>query len=269
MEKKGTIICLIFIGVILLSAVGYIIFSGITANEYNYVLLEINPKIEFLCDKNFKVVSFRPLNYDAEVLMVGVEYKGMDIKDATSDFVDICARAGFIDVDGQDNALNITIIDGITQALDVHVTQNIYSHLRKQEILCAVVENYEDRHMFDEKKKNQVCCPNKYKLIKTMQTYLPDKTVKELNQLSEVELIDIVNNIHSEYKFEPTQEQIELKTKLIDLNREKYNSHKEKITNKTQSEFSQKFDKYQKTKAQNYMINFDSSYNYWQDKRYS
>ena len=47
MEKKGTIICLIIIGVILLSAVGYIIFSGITANEYNYVLLEINPKIEF------------------------------------------------------------------------------------------------------------------------------------------------------------------------------------------------------------------------------
>ena len=33
--------------------------------------------------------------------------------------------------------------------------------------------------------------------------------------------------------------------------------------------FSQKFDKYQKTKAQNYMINFDSSYNYWQDKKYS
>lgn len=269
MEKKGTIICLIIIGVILLSAVGYIIFSGITANEYNYVLLEINPKIEFLCDKNFKVVSFRPLNYDAEVLMVGVEYKGMDIKDATSDFVDICARAGYIDVDGQDNALNITIIDGITQALDVHVTQNIYSHLRKQEILCAVVENYEDRHMFDEKKKNQVCCANKYKLIKTMQTYLPDKSTNELNKLSEVELIDIVNNIHSEYSFEPTEEQIELKTKLIDFNREKYNEHMKKITDKSQQAFSSKFDEFQKNKAQSYMINFDKSYTTWQNKHYS
>ncbi len=269
MEKKATVICLIFIGAILLSAVGYIIFSGITANDYNYVLLEINPKIEFLCDKKFKVVSYKPLNEDAEILLTGVEYKGMDITDATEDFLDICCKAGYIDVDRDDNAVNITIIDGITQALDVHVTQSVYSFFREKEILCAVVENYEDRNMFDEKKKNQVCCANKYKLIKTMQTYLPDKSVNELNKLSEVELIDMVNNIHSEYSFEPTEEQIELKTKLIDFNREKYNEHMKKITNKSQQEFSSKFDKFQKTKAQDYMINFDKSYTTWQNKHYS
>ena len=269
MEKKATVICLIFIGVILLSAVGYIIFSGITANEYNYVLLEINPKIEFLCDKNFKVVSYRPLNDDAEILLTGVEYKGMDITDASCDFLDVCCRAGYIDVDGEDNAVNITIIDGITQALDVHVTQSVYTFFRENEILCAVVENYEDRNMFDEKNKNQVCCANKYKLIKTMQTYLPDKSIEELNKLSEVELLDMINNIHSEYSFDPTDEQVELKTKLIDFNREKYNDHMNKITTKSQQEFAPKFEKFQKTKAQDYMINFDNSYTSWQNKHYS
>ena len=269
MEKKGTIISLILIAVVLLSAVGYIIFSGTTAQEYNYVQLEINPRVEFLCDKNFKVVSFRPLNEDAEVLLVGVEYKGMDIKLASTDFIDICARAGYIDVDGDDNAVCITVIDGITQALDVHVTQEVYNYLRKNEILCAVVENYEDRNMFDEKKKNNVCCTNKFKLMQTMLEYLPDKKLEDLNKLSEVELIDMVNNLHQEYSFIPTETQIELKTKLIDFNREKYNTHKNKISNKTQQEFSEKFDKFQKTKGQTYMINFNKSYTEWQNAHIS
>ena len=269
MEKKGTIISLILVAVVLLSAVGYIIFSGTTAQEYNYVQLEINPRVEFLCDKNFKVVSFRPLNEDAEVLLVGVEYKGMDIKLASTDFIDICARAGYIDVDGDDNAVCITVIDGITQALDVHVTQEVYNYLRKNEILCAVVENYEDRNMFDEKKKNNVCCQNKFKLMQTMLEYLPDKKLEDLNKLSEVELIDMVNNLHQEYSFTPTETQIELKTKLIDFNREKYNTHKNKISNKTQQEFSEEFDKFQKTKGQTYMINFNKSYTEWQNAHIS
>lgn len=102
-----------------------------------------------------------------------------------------------------------------------------------------------------------------------MQTYLPDKSIEELNNLSEVELLDMINNIHSEYSFEPTEEQIELKTKLIDFNRKKYNEHMNKITTKSQQEFAPKFEKFQKTKAQDYMINFENSYISWQNKHYS
>lgn len=269
MEKKSTILSLIFIGVILLSAVGLIIFSGITANEYNYVQLEINPRVEFLCDKNFKVVSFRPINDDAEVILTNVEYKGMDISDACVDFVDICARAGYIDVDGEDNAVNITVIDGITQALDVHVTRDINNYLRKNEILCAVIENYEDRSMFDKKKEYDVCCPNKFKLMQTIQELMPEKSLEDLAKLSEVELIDTLNNIHSEYDFEPTHEQIELKTKLIDFNREKYNEHMKKITNKSQSEFATTYEKFQKENTQKYAQNFNKEYINWQNKHIS
>jgi hypothetical protein len=66
---------------------------------------------------------------------------------ASVDFLNECARMGFIDVDGNNNAVNITVIDGLTQALDVHVTREIYDYLKKKEIMCAVVENYEDRSM--------------------------------------------------------------------------------------------------------------------------
>lgn len=269
MEKKGTIVSLIFVGIVLLSAVGFIIFSGITANEYNYVQLEINPRVEFLCDKNFKVVSVRPINEDAEIILTGVEYKGMDISDASVDFIDTCARAGYIDVDGNDNAVNITIIDGITQALDVHVTQKINNYFRDNEILCAVVENYEDRNMFDKKKENNVCCPNKFKLMETMHEILPEKNLEDLAKLSEVELIDMLNDIHSEYTFEPTHDMIELKTKLIDFNREKYNAHKEKITDESLSKFSTTYEKFQKNEGKKFAENFEKSYLEWQNSHIS
>lgn len=269
MEKKGTIISLLFVGVVLLSAIGFIIFSGITANEYNYVQLEINPRVEFLCDKNFKVVSVRPINEDAEIILTGVEYKGMDISNACVDFIDICARAGYIDVDGSNNAVNITVIDGITQALDVHVTQKINNYFKDNEILCAVIENYEDRNMFDKKKESNVCCPNKYKLMETMHEIMPDKSLEDLAKNSEVELIDILNDIHSEYTFEPTHEQIELKTKLIDFNREKYNAHKEKITNSSLAKFSTTYEKFQKNEGKKFAENFEKSYINWQNKQIS
>lgn len=269
MEKKGTILSLIFIGVILLSAVGYIIFAGITANDYNYVQLEINPRVEFLCDKKFKVVSARPINDDAEIILTGVEYKGMDISDACVDFIDACARAGYIDVDSKDNAVNITVIDGITQALDVHVTQSINNYLRQNEIYCAVIENYEDRHMFDKKKEYNVCCANKFKLMQTLHEAMPEKSLEDLAKLHEVKLIEMVKDYHENNTFQPTEEDIELKTKLIDFNREKYLAHKEKITNESQAEFSKEYDKFQKIDGAKYAIDFNKSYTTWQNRHIS
>lgn len=265
MEKKGTIISLILVFVIAGSAIAFIVFSGITANELNYIQLEINPRIEFLCDKKNKVVSYKPLNSDARILLTGVEYIGMDIEQATTDFIDICARAGYIDVNGNDNAINITVIDGITQALDVHVTQSIYKYLKENEIMCAVVENSEDLNMYNTKKENDVCCANKYKLMSTIQEFVPEKTIQELNKLSEVELIDIVYKLHKEYENTPTENDIELKTKLIDFNRVKYETHKKAITTDTQREFSKLYEEYQKYSTPRYMINFEKSYKEWQN----
>ena len=114
MEKRATIISLVFIFAVILSAITFIIFSGITANDFNYVQIEVNPRVEFITDKYFNVVSARPINEDAKILLAGVDYLGMDVDEASVDFVDLCAKAGYIDVDGENNAVNITVIDGIT-----------------------------------------------------------------------------------------------------------------------------------------------------------
>lgn len=269
MEKKATILSLLFISAVVISAVAFIIFSGITAKDYNYIQLEVNPRVEFVCDKYFNVVSVRPINEDAKILLAGVDYIGMDVDEASVDFIDLCCRLGYIDVEGKDNAVNITVIDGITQALDVHVTQEIYEYLKKKEILCAVVENYEDRKMFDEKKENNVCCANKYKLMKTIQEYDSTKSIETLNKLSEESLIDMVENIHHSDPYIPNNDHIKLKEKLLEINKDKYDNHMAKITDKSKSEFSDKFDKFQKTEAQKYFIDYTKEYNLWQDSHIS
>jgi len=269
MEKKATIISLLFIFAVVISAIIFIIFSGITAQDYNYVQIEVNPRVEFVCDKYFNVVSARPINDDAKILLAGVNYIGMDVDDASVDFIDLCAKAGYIDVDGIDNAVNITVIDGITQALDVHVTQSIYEYLQQKEILCAVIENYEDRSMFDEKKENNVCCANKYKLIKTIHEYDSTQSIESLKKLSEVDLIDMVANIHQSDPYTPTEEHITLKTKMIDFNREKYDTHMQAINNESRREFSEIFDKYQKESLNKFASNFTNKYNNWQEKHIS
>ena len=264
MEKKKTIISLIFVAVVVASAVAVIIFTGITAREYNYVQLEINPRVEFLCDKNFKVVSARALNEDAKVVLSDLEYTGMDIDMACVDFVDQCARTGFIDVNGSNNALNITVIDGLTQALDVHVTKEIFTYLKENEILCAVVENYEDRNMADEKKKNNIACSNKFKLIKTICEYDKNADIESLKKLSEINLIDMVNNIHLTQDLSIDESYQSTKNKLLEKHKAKYDQHKKLITNTSQKSFSELYDKYNKLSTQRYAQNFSKEYTNWQ-----
>lgn len=268
MEKKSTIISLIVILVIIATAIGYIIISGIVAKGYNYVQIEVNPRVEFLCDKKFDVVSAYPLNEDAKIILSDLNLVGLDIEDATTLFIDECARCGYIDVDGLNNATNITVIDGITQALDVHIVQDVYNYFRKNTIMSVVTETYEDRSMFDAKKKNKINCSNKYKLITTLIEKDNNYKIDDLKKLSEVELVDLVKEKHNNNPFVTTQELINIKQELKNNNIEKYAHHITTISSNSQKEFSTLFDKHQRLSGKKYLNNFTKEYLNWQ-KQYS
>jgi len=267
MEKKGTIISITMVIIIVACAAAYIIFSGIIAHEYNYVQIEVNPRVEFLCDKKFDVVSVFPLNDDARIVLSDLDLIGLDVDEATTVFLGECAKTGYLDVNGVNNSTNITVIDGITQALDVHVTQKVYTYYRENEIMSAVIETYEDRGIFDEKKKNKVDCSNKYKLITTILETNQDKDIEELRKNSEVELVEMVADRHKENPYTPRQEEIQTKQNLISKNQTKYNKHMKAITNNSQKEFSELFEDFQKNSIKSYQENFNKEYTIWQENR--
>ena len=267
MEKKSTIISLIVLAIILAIIVILIFAMGIIPSKYNYVQIEVNPKVEFICDKHYKVVSCNPLNSDAEIVISDVNLIGMPIDKASQLFLNECAKTGYLDINGIDNAVNITIIDGITQALDSRVTEGVYNYFKENEIMGVVVENYEDRKMFDEKKENDICCVNKYKLLKTMSEQSSYGTFEDLKTKSEVDLVEMIANKHKESPFTPTNELVAKKQQLIDDNANKYNKHKNAITNSSKQEFLTLFDKFQKLSGKKYFNNFSKEYNTWLEKK--
>lgn len=267
MEKKANIISLIIVTILVASIAIYIILTGMVAKDYNYVQIEVNPRAEFLCDNKFNVVSVYPLNQDARIVLSDLDLIGLDIEEATTTFIDECAKAGYIDVNGIDNSTNITVIDGITQRLDVHVTQSVYKYFQSNEIMSAVTETYEDRSMFDEKKKQKVNCSNKLKLIQTLTEQDQNLSIDKLRKLSEVELVDIVEKHHKNTPFIPTEEELEEKTQRIKNNSSYYNKHKKAITPNTQREFSTLFSDFQKDSIKEYQENFNKEYIYWQENK--
>ena len=264
MEKKGTIISIIALIIIVGTACCYIIFSGITTKEYNYVQLEVNPRVEFICDKKFDIVSVQPLNADARIVLSDLNLIGMNADKAATVFLDECAKTGFIKVNGIDNSTNITVVDGITQALDVHITQKVYKYYLDNEILSVVTETYEDRNMFDEKIKNKVSCTNKYKLLTTIIEKDNSQDFEQLKKLRESKLVELVAEEHKAKPFVPTDEEKTLKQNLIKNNSSIYNTHKKCISNYSQQEFSKLFNKHQKLSGKNYFNNYTKQYNNWQ-----
>ena len=266
MEKKGTIISLIVIGIIITCAVTFIILSGIIMQEYNYVQIEVNPRAEFICDNKYKVVSVNPLNDDARVVLADLTFTDMQIEDAVVLFLDECAKCGFIDVDGVSNATNITVIDGITQALDVHITQKVYDYYRTKEIMRSITESYEVRQIFDNKKKEKIACSNKYKLISTMAEIDDSESISTLKKLSEVELVDKVLARHNAQPYTPLDDEKLAKQQLLKSNRSKYRQHMDSISNHSQKEFSQLFSDFQKYSSKEYQTDFDKEYTIWQER---
>lgn len=267
MEKKGTIISLILIAVIIIGAGLTIVLSGLTAKDYNYVQIEVNPRVEFVLDKKHKVVSVAPLNDDARIVLSDLNLIDKDIKDATTIFLDECAKTGYIDVNGINNATNVTVVDGLTQALDVHVMQAVYKYFKENEIMSAVTESYEVRKLFDEKKENNVYCVNKYKLITTLDEVREDLDFNTLKKMNEVSLIDLVASTHKSNPYIPSAEEISSKQTLIENNKNKYNTHKKAITHNTQKEFSELFDDFQKLCIKKYQQDFEKEYALWQEQK--
>ena len=263
MEKKNTIILLSILGVMIIVIGIAIVLNGSISVNSNYVLLEVNPKVEFVVDKHNIVTSYNALNDEAKTLLVQENYIGTHIDKACESFLELCTKANFIDVESENNAIKVTILDGLTQALDVRVVENIHKYLKSHEILCAVIENTNDLNTYKEAKTSKISNVNKYKVIKhIIENGYSNESIESLSKLSEENLIKIITRNHPIDKGY-TEAQLTNKVKLIDFNRERYDNHMNKITNTTQRKFSEEYDKYQKLKTKEYKENFDKMYEEW------
>ena len=75
----------------------------------SYVSLSINPLLELVVEDNI-VVSVNYANEDAEILLSDVNLIGMTVEEAAELFVNLAVLAGYMDIEGEDNLVTVTVI---------------------------------------------------------------------------------------------------------------------------------------------------------------
>lgn len=264
MYKTKEILTIVFVFAFFIGAGVLTYFYGVKSHETHYIRLEVNPKIEILTDSSNIVTSVFAVNEEAETLIINEKFIGIDITEACEKFFDLCTRAGYIDIDGKDNTVRITIVAGFMQALEMQVYESINNYLIKNEIYTIIVENDSDRTEVTDAKDENVSSPNKLALIKSIMDQDPKKhDFKKLNSLTESKLINIIKKLHNKNDFDPnnpTTKMQEQKENLIKKHAQKINEHKEKITDATTREFHKSFDKYKRENKNHYELDFDKIY---------
>lgn len=111
--KKGIIK---LITILLVLALPAILLTGCQMQQQQsdyaqaYVYLKINPEVELAVNSEGKVEAVYYANEDAEILLSQTDLIGMDIEDAVEKIVDEATEAGYIDVEGTENEVEVGII---------------------------------------------------------------------------------------------------------------------------------------------------------------
>jgi len=254
-------VCAIFIGVAVLT-----FFIGVKPHNAHYIRLEVNPKVEFITDRDNTVTSVMPLNNEAFELLIQEEFVGLSIDKASEKFIDLCTKANYINPEKEDNAVRLTVVSGFMQALELKVYESINNYFMENEILGVIVENDNDRTEIKDAKDRKIASANKLALMKSICLLNNSYTLESLTGKTESELLEILKELHELSGYSPevyTNEQLANKSKLIDANRTRYEEHKKKLTNESNREFQKKYDEYKRQTVQKYEPDFDTKYDDW------
>lgn len=254
----------ITIGVVLALVAVVAIIVVLIDNKHDhthYVCIEVNPRVEFLTDGNHKVRTIKPINQEAKELLFDEEFVGMAVDDACVKFVDLCARAGYIKVDGE-NAVKLSVLSGLNQKLEVDIQSDINKYFVDYNILGIVIDSSQDLQAYKDAKSMGVST-TKYDLMQAVHDDDSSMPMANLKKFSQKQLLEKIEDAHNNYSLKFTPQEIANKSKLIDFNRENYENHVKNITNESTREFKDDLKKFKSEKTHYYKVDFNNRYNTW------
>lgn len=254
-------VCAVFVLIAVLN-----FFIGVKPLNAHYIRLEVNPKVEFITDKNNIVTSVMPLNNEAFELLIQENFIGLEIEKASEKFIDLCTRANYINPESETNAVRLTVVSGFMQALELKVYESINNYFLENEIFGVIVENDNDRTEIKDAKDRKIASANKLALMKSICLLDSSYTLENLTDKTETELLEILKELHKNSGYNPdiyTNEQLTNKSRLIDSNRTRFEEHKKNLTNESRREFQKEYDEYKRETLQKYEPDFDSKYDDW------
>lgn len=108
--KKKTFISIIAGACVLALVIGIaaiVVNNNKDKDQVSYVAVDINPSVEFLVDKDGKVVTVIPENEDAQILLAGEELEGLTFEAAIDKVGTLAVKCGYLKNDN--NQVTITV----------------------------------------------------------------------------------------------------------------------------------------------------------------
>ena len=282
MSKKLGILVL---GIMVLVGLAACTDMGTEVSGY-YVSVDINPSIEFVVNDEDIVESYLFLNEDAAVLCADLDFVGMNVDDAVELFVETATAAGYVDPDGEDNAVLITVITDDDEDENQEVRNRICDRLRKRlnthfakNFINALVlsEDFTQADLLAEADELGVSAG---KLKLAYAALLTDETLvkEELLELPVKDILAIVREAHGEafgeYKEAQWQRLREMKQEKIEEHREAVQAHiaanpqmtddevaayleqyKQEVREETQAKWQERLEQWTQAREQNQQNN--------------
>jgi len=257
-----TIFCILLI--ILLVAIVVYFSQGARIRSLHYIKLNSKSKIEFLTDAKNVVKGVYPINIEAMMVVVDENFIGLDIENAIDKYLDICMKMGYFDLVGGDNGIQISVSSSFTQSLENKIYKVCNEFFIKNEILCVIAESDSDLKLYHDKQANKVFNIEKLVLINSIIEKTDQYNFDAVNKMNESEIVDkledlVKNNTVINNNNKNTL--LDNKYYNIDNYKQIYNNHINNITNKSQSEFVQKYAKFKKSQTNSWELDFDKKLN--------
>jgi len=168
------------ISILLISIIGLIVLVGckteVSAN--GYVVIDINPSVEFITDRNDHVIKVNALNEDGEVLIANTDFVGMDVAEATEEVVNLAIVLGYLDTNITEEDPNVVMVTTLhyNNRVANKLRTRIYNRLDQYFInngVWAIILTDIDMDELVEEAEELGISSGKLRLIKSIQTVNP------------------------------------------------------------------------------------------------
>jgi hypothetical protein len=167
-----------------------------------YLTLDINPSIEIIVNENGKVLHVNPLNEDAELLLLDLNLRGLDIEDVIDIIIEEAIKLGFIDINREENIILVdaqAIAAEIRERIRERVKAEINEAFRKRAMMGRAEDNpYLPAHV--QEAEAYGVNPGFLRMAKAVAELDDEMTLEEALEMTLEELIGILKVIREENK---------------------------------------------------------------------
>lgn len=211
MKKLKNILCVALLLVLVVPAAMMLVACGketSPASSNRTLSMSINPELEFVVDKDNKVVSVSYCgNKDAGTIYANVNFENMDIEKAIEIFIENAAISGHIGLTASGSANQVSInvngyVDADIESLEKLAKEKVENTFDSLGIdISVVISDFSDTEL-----KNQ--------LVEKAKELYNSYTESELKNMSKEDLIGLINDKQKEYKDLTLNKINEVKTEI-------------------------------------------------------